>query len=183
MVVIYGEVCMNNSTREFINNLAEQVIAYYNISIPVDNMERVVEKIGGKVEEKLDFDEYYDGTIRKNGDNSFSIVVSPLQSESRKKFTIAHELGHLFLHMGYQTNRELWNSQTDTSSFRRFGTSEQEYQANEFAGAFLMPEREYKKVMDSNTNNNMVNIKKVADYFGVSVAAAKVRGQFLRYLA
>ena len=39
------------------------------------------------------------------------IIVSPFQDEKRERFTIAHELGHLFLHMGYRTNNELWEKQ------------------------------------------------------------------------
>lgn len=120
------------------------------------------------------------GSIRKL-DDGFVIYVSPFQSEERKKFTIAHELGHLFLHMGYRINSDLWNRQKNATYYRA-GDSLMEYQANEFAAALLMPKEAYKDVMERNTIGNKVETSKIADYFGVSVSAASNRGKFLGYL-
>ena len=83
--------------------------------------------------------------------------------------------------MGFQVDPELWSKQDDTI-YRRFGTSEQEYQANEFAAALLMPRKEYLVVLKSNITNGRVNISEVADHFHVSNAAAGNRGRFLGYL-
>lgn len=81
----------------------------------------------------------FDGSIRKQ-DDGFIIYISPFQSTERRKFTIAHELGHLFLHMGYRINSDLWNKQMDATYYRA-GDSLLEYQANEFAAALLMPKK------------------------------------------
>lgn len=54
---------MDSSTRIFIDNLAEAVIDAYGITIPIDNIEDVVKKIGGEIVEKADLDDLYDGTI------------------------------------------------------------------------------------------------------------------------
>ena len=62
------------------------------------------------------------------------LFVSPFQSSERRKFTIAHELGHLFLHMGYMIDSDLWEQQ-ENATFYRAGNSSEEYQANEFAAA------------------------------------------------
>ena len=61
-------------------------------------------------------------------------------------------------------------------------SSEKEYQANEFAAAFLMPRDEYLKKMNEYTDGNKVNTSKIAEYFNVSVEAASNRGKFLGYL-
>ena len=66
---------MDSSTRIFIDNLAEAVIDAYGITIPIDNIEAVVKKIGGEIVEKADLDDLYDGTIRKVDQNSFYIVI------------------------------------------------------------------------------------------------------------
>ena len=154
---------MDSSTRIFIDNLAEAVIDAYGITIPIDNIEAVVKKIGGEIVEKADLDDLYDGTIRK-------------------AFTVAHELGHLFLHMGFGVDPDLWSQQNDTI-YRRFGTSEQEYQANEFAAALLMPQKEYlSELLRNKTDDGKVCISEIADYFHVSNAAAGNRGKFLGYL-
>ena len=114
--------------------------------------------------------------------HSISIIwVSPLQDEKRRRFTIAHELGHLFLHMGYLTNHELWEKQ-ENKVYQRIGNSEKEYQANEFAAAFLMPKKEYFRVMNENLDGNKVMTSKIAEHFHVSVEAASNRGKFLGYL-
>ena len=65
---------MDSSTRIFIDNLAEAVIDAYGITIPIDNIEDVVKKIGGEIVEKADLDDLYDGTIRKVDQSSFSKV-------------------------------------------------------------------------------------------------------------
>lgn len=171
---------MNNELRMLINNLTQDIIDLYNIRIPIENINNVVMILGGSVEESIDIDNMSDGSVRKQ-DNGFIIYVSPFQSSERKKFTIAHELGHLFLHMGYRINSDLWNKQKNATYYRS-GDSLMEYQANEFAAALLMPQKEYKKIMDQYTIGNKVETDKVADYFGVSVSAASNRGKFLGYL-
>lgn len=171
---------MNNELRMLINNLTQDIIDLYNIQIPIQNINDVVTTLGGCVEESVDIVNMSDGSIRKQ-DDGFIIYVSPFQSLERKKFTIAHELGHLFLHMGYRINVELWNKQKNLTYYRS-GDSLMEYQANEFAAALLMPKKVYKRIMDQYTVGREVETDKVADYFGVSVSAASNRGKFLGYL-
>lgn len=172
---------MDKDIRVFINKLAEKVISAYNIEIPIIDIEDVVKKMGGKVVRKDNFADLADGTIKKTGNMSFEIAISTLQSEGRKNFTIAHELGHLFLHMGFRTNRESWENQKN-KKYQRYGSSRQEYQANEFAAALLMPKKEYKRIFFQNIQDNYVDMTNVANYFGVSVEAARIRGKFLGYL-
>ena len=143
---------MDNSTRRMINSLAEDVLSAYNISVPIGNIDEIVEKLGGTIQKEAFFS---DGAVEKEG-NGFKIIVSPFQDEKRERFTIAHELGHLFLHMGYRTNNELWEKQ-ENNIYHRIGNSEKEYQANEFAAAFLMPATEYLSVLNKVAEGNMVD--------------------------
>ena len=145
---------MDNSTRRMINSLAEDVLSAYNISVPIGNIDEIVEKLGGTIQKEAFFS---DGAVEKEG-NGFKIIVSPFQDEKRERFTIAHELGHLFLHMGYRTNNELWEKQ-ENNIYHRIGNSEKEYQANEFAAAFLMPATEYLSVLNKVAEGNMVSIR------------------------
>lgn len=171
---------MNDELRMLINNLTQDIIDLYNIQIPIQNINDVVTALDGRVEESIDIDYMSDGSIRKQ-DNGFVIYVSPFQSAERRKFTIAHELGHLFLHMGYRINSDLWNKQKNATYYRT-GDSLMEYQANEFAAALLMPKKAYKEIMDQYTIGNEVETDKIASYFGVSISAASNRGKFLGYL-
>ena len=173
---------MDGLTRKYISELAQRVMDVYNIKTPIVDMESIVQRLGGTIEEKSDFDDLCDGTIQKSGKSNFKITISPYQNNQRKNFTIAHELGHLFLHMGFMTDRKLWNTQ-DEKVYGRFGTSEQDYQANEFAAELLMPENIYKDILDEHSRGNKVNMNEVAKYFKVSLSAAINRGKFLGYLA
>ena len=168
---------MNISTRRMINSLAKDILNVYNISIPVQNIGDIVETLGGTIQREVTFS---DGAVEKDGDG-FRIIVSPFQDERRERFTIAHELGHLFLHMGYMINEELWEKQ-ENNIYHRIGNSEKEYQANEFAAAFLMPASDYLAFLESIKVNDIVDTAKIADYFNVSVEAASNRGKFLGYL-
>lgn len=167
--------------KELINNLTQDIIKEYNIKIPITNIEEVVQSLGGEIETDYNLEYVVSGSIRKQND-SFVISISPYQTEERKRFTVAHELGHLFLHMGYKINDDLWKKQ-DNEEYYRVGNSMLEYQANEFAAALLMPKEIYKEKMDKYTKGNMVDTAQVAMEFGVSVSAASNRGKFLGYLA
>ena len=168
---------MNSDTRNMINSLTEDIIHAFRIKIPIEDIEGLVCSLGGSIQIQAGVP---DGAVIKDGD-AFRILVSPFQEEKRKRFTIAHELGHLFLHMGYLTNRALWERQND-NVYHRIGNSEQEYQANEFAASLLMPRDEYVRVLEQHTDNNQVDTAKVAEYFQVSIEAASNRGKFLGYL-
>lgn len=173
---------MDYNTRSIINQLAEEVVKVYDIQIPINNIENVVEKLGGYVYEDNLKSGFYEGRIRRTEKHhKFEIFIPENQYQERKKFTIAHELGHLFLHMGYEIDDELWANQLDKEYYRR-GSSEEELQANEFAAALLMPKHLYKKTMDKYTENGEVNTRKIAEFFGVSELAAANRGKWLGYL-
>ena len=172
---------MDLSTRKYISELAQRIINTYNIEVPISNIEDIVHTLGGKIEIKADFDDLYDGTICKSGENGFVIALPSYKNEQRKTFAIAHELGHLFLHMGFMTDKELWKKQPQ-ETYISFRTSEQEYQANEFANSLLMPKELYKQVLKDNIKENSVNVLLIAKSFNVPISAAVSRGQSLGYL-
>lgn len=174
-------MALNSQIKTLVNQMADAVRNLYGIEGPVADMEQVVRLMGGSVVEDASMDGFSDGRIKKTGEESFEIAVSPFQNDERKNFTIAHELGHLFLHMGYRTNLERWSEQNNVAYYRS-GNSESEYQSNEFAAAFLMPEEDYKRVMDRHTEGGMVNTSAVAGHFHVSIDAAANRGKWLGYL-
>ncbi len=172
---------MNAVTFQYINDLADQVILEYDISIPILDIDGVVQRIGGKVEEKADLDILYDGRVRKDGAASFCIEVATYLSPRRRTFTIAHELGHLFLHMGYRTNWKRW-MEMDDAVYMPFGVSMQEDQASEFAAALLMPRDQLGGAIEKHTHGDSVDMTEVAKCLHVSPAAAINRGRLLGYL-
>lgn len=169
---------MDMTKRRQIAKIAETIYVNLGLHSPVD-VKAVSQELRGEVIE-ADLPEELDARIEKAGD-AFKIVFNSNKPDTRNNFSIAHELGHLFLHLGYLINPEKWksvNTYTD-SVYHRFGHGEEELEANEFAAAFLMPEKEYREVVDKNKKNDHIDISKVAKHFGVSVEAALNRGRWL----
>lgn len=170
---------MTNARRRAIEHLADAVREQFEVKTPVD-MEKVVLGLGGKLQASHFDDHTISGMIQKVG-GSFEISYNEEHSELRSTFTIAHELGHLFLHMGYLIDEKKWNSideYKDSPKYRQ-GYSEEEYEANQFAGAFLMPESEYQQFVKDNSEDHKINIDLIAARFGVSRDAALTRGRWI----
>lgn len=173
---------MDAIKREKIQKMAEKIHYKLDLEIPV-NLKAVSKEIGGEIIEE-DLPKEIDARIEKSGD-AFRIIVNRNKSNTRNNFSIAHELGHLFLHMGYIFNPDRWNKverYTD-SVYHRFGHDAEELEANEFAAAFLMPKGKYRQVVKEFTEEGLCDLPKVARRFGVSEEAALNRGRWLGILS
>lgn len=99
-------------------------------------------------------------------DGEFTIFLPHGTSVVRDNFTIAHELGHYFLHL-----KDRVAGTCETVSCNRGESDRLEWEANWFAAELLMPKAEFgKKAQEFKFNHD-----ELADYFGVSSAAARVR--------
>ncbi|MBU1042179.1 MAG: ImmA/IrrE family metallo-endopeptidase [Proteobacteria bacterium] len=168
---------MMNSRRTEINSLAESVRTACQLTIPVD-VELAVARLGGQIVSEASVD--YEAKIEKKG-NGFLISLSVDSDENRKKFSVAHELGHLFLHMGYLVDDDKWKSienYTD-SVYYRYGYSVEEYEANEFAAALLMPASEFRKIAEKHREGNSYKVQQIAHELHVSAEAVATRGKWL----
>lgn len=170
---------MEEIKREKIQSLAEKIHEELNLDIPVD-LQAVTRQLRGELIE-VPLDNQIDAKIEKVGE-TFKIFVNQDKPKPRNNFSIAHELGHLFLHMGYWVNPGKWqqvHTYTD-SVYYRFGHDREELEANEFAAAFLMPRVKYRQVVNESSQNGLCDIAKVAERFGVSEEAALNRGRWLK---
>lgn len=144
---------------------AEQASKKLGLS-PGDPIEPVVQTLGGKIG-YLDIDQWYSstsGSLEVQAGKGFTIYISAFSGPLRNRFTIAHELGHFFLH-----------SHAGAKSIkveRRDGVSDRvEWEANWFAAGFLMPETLFRQIVDEND----AEIDRIAAHFQVSLQAAKTR--------
>lgn len=110
------------------------------------------------------------GQLQKNGNGKWVISVNSLHHQKRQRFTLAHELGHYFLHR----NRAI--EFIDKALYRSSQMDSMEYEANNFAGALLMP----KKILIEFIKMKGANAEIISDYFDVSVLAAKIRVETLQ---
>ena len=168
---------MTRYELSLIDNEAYKLHQELKQDAPIKNFYKLVEDLGGKLENA---DLIEDAHIAKY-DNKFTIRVNKNNSELRNNFSIAHEIGHLILHMGYNPKEKKFEKDfEDNKIYYRYGNSKEEYEANEFAGAFLMPESKFLKIVNNNTNNEKsCSINKVSQYFNVSNQAVISRGKFL----
>ena len=163
-----------------INQIADVVRKILDYREPPYDPVDAVNKLNGIIDNEV-ADVAIDASIercKKNG-KAFIIHLNKEKPFSRTRFSIAHELGHLFLHMGYRTPR--WENTEECfkdSVYYRYAYTAEESEANEFAAAFLMPMEEFKKDVYANTNDEIVNFQKVAEKFEVSTENALNRARF-----
>lgn len=166
--------------RVSINNLSNSIREVLGIEGPITNkkMEEIINSLNGQVIYKNGI-RNSEVKLKKNFQTQgFEIMIDGEMPDTRNLFTIAHELGYLFLHMGYLDESE-WNKYTDNVYQRNGFNNLEESMANEFAGAFLMPENLFKKKVYDSLSNGMYNLSEVAEFFNVSVNATRVRAKYL----
>lgn len=126
-------------TRAEIESLAKAVRYDANqVSIPIDPLV-IAESMGCRVVEK-DFSNDLSGVLVRKGTNVY-IAVSTSDGPLRRRFTVAHECGHLALkHAGeIFIDKQVINRRDGNSSL---AIDEQEIEANQFAASLLMPREE-----------------------------------------
>ena len=146
---------------------------------PGDLLDPVVARLGGQVvyHDPSTFQGTAPESIRVSSKSSFTIYIPSTTSLERDRFTIAHELGHLFLHypmiQASSPNACMvatrWVDESDQEQRRA------EWEANWFAAAFLMPAAVFK----AEHRRAGGFIASVASMFGVSVPAAEIRAKNL----
>lgn len=107
-------------------------------------------------------------------DSSFTIEYANTVPETKLLFSIAHELGHFILHFLEDDG----NGKLKTKESVNIGEVE-EYEANEFAAYLLMPDKQFISKCKEFSENGMISINKLAEYFHVSNRTAIVRGMVL----
>lgn len=116
------------------------------------------------------------GELRKNG-NEYQILILGSDHYYRKRFTMAHELGHFILHKD-KLDRLLIIS--DSNQYQADGiTEEEETEANNFAAEILMPEDKVREIfaetMQNQNNDEEKTIDEMYKMFQVSKMAMKLR--------
>ncbi len=111
-----------------------------------------------------------EGRILMNGDNAIISIDSKVGFESRKKFILAHEIGHLTLHKGLS---KLF-SDTDKTLNEWYAKGKHEIEANQFASELLMPSDLFKLRVNGN-GMSLDLIRDTADYFGTSQTATLLK--------
>lgn len=170
-----------NKINQKLEDLTSEILMNNDMyKIPVD-----VIKIANSNDIKVyegDLNKKISGAIRYNKDeNKFEILINKNDIKVRQRFTIAHELGHYFLHQDFLKSEEIHvdimyrsinNNESEIEKLR-----EKEKEVDYFAGALLMNRTLLEKMHKENDS-----IKELAEIFNVSVSAMTVRLDILGLL-
>lgn len=173
-------ICINERVGIIMNDVDIQGLTnkileeYTDGSFPVDPV-IIAQKIGIPITQvnfkKLNGDKVLGG-IKKNH-QKISIYVNANDSMIRKRFTIAHELGHFFLK--HIDNK---GECVDLHREAMVTNSKEEQDANEFAACLLMPREKildkYNILRDLKFGTRLIE-GELAKIFSVSQAAIRVR--------
>jgi Zn-dependent peptidase ImmA (M78 family) len=96
-------------------------------------------------------------------------INSELKYIGRRRFTLAHELGHFELH--HNENTHLEDNALTLDYFKNGG---QEYEANQFATELLMPQKEFTAFTTSKAFSPNL-LRDIADYFQTSITSVAFR--------
>lgn len=160
-----------NKLREDIEEITSEILMNSDMyKIPVDVI-AIANSNDIKVYEG-DLDKKISGAIRYNKeDDIFEILVNKNDVSTRQRFTIAHELGHYFLHRDFLRCEELHvDIMYRTMSNINIKDREREKEVDYFAGALLMNRMLLEKMYNENNS-----IQELSDMFDVSVSAMTVR--------
>lgn len=169
------------ASKDQIHSFAENIAQQLNFG-PGDDIDPLIRRLGGRIEVRnpLNYAGQYPESIVVRSATDFTIFVPSLTSVERDRFTIAHELGHLALHYpafrqqypGRPMVATRWVDENDQDQKRA------EWEANWFAGGFLMNGNLFRNVFLAHERN----IALVALQFGVSKSAAEIRAKNLNLL-
>lgn len=163
---------------EYAIKKAEEIAKKYNpetfIPFPFDVIEKEVGDLEIKIA-KLKDDKLSGVLDYKNvdGTDKFRIFVNSSKPDSRIYFTIAHELGHYFLHREILKEKRLVVDSGDMVEMFRHDyalNTAEEKEANNFAAALIMPAERVREVWYM-----FKDIEKCAEFFQVSKLAMSIR--------
>lgn len=163
--------------KKLIRSQVEELLSQIEQNAPPVVLERVAEALNLEIRYQPDASDISGCLIRKDGRGI--IGVNPSQHPNRRRFTIAHEIGHFILHKGAEIHLDRVPSfrvnfrDADSST----GMYQDEIEANFFAAELLMPARfltnEFEAIdLSADDDTTMQNL---ASRYGVSVQALTYR--------
>lgn len=166
-------------TKEEIQELARKVLVDHNLfAVPVNPVE-VASRLGLRTVHAVFSEPKYSGLTARRKNGITTILVKEGEAPVRKRFTVAHEIGHALLHLQdgegeiIDTDVDLLRS-TESQVGAWTDVRRREYEANVFAAELLMP-RELVTSMWARIPAKDHTVSVMAEIFQVSEAAMGYR--------
>jgi hypothetical protein len=159
--------------REKIAKKVEELLRKFDIRRPPVPVDRIARKLDLLLAPFPAPGDISGAIIRRGG--RVVIAVNPAHHANRQRFTIAHELGHFFLHEGLEEHvdqnfRVAWRNADSSKAINWM-----EVQANRFAGELLMPTRFMLKDLDALQTVDRHTVALLVSKYVVSPDAMKIR--------
>jgi Zn-dependent peptidase ImmA (M78 family) len=154
-----------------IENKALQILEAYDINKPVVDVAKIADGEGIKIKE-INMPSEYKNVAGFYDKSSKIIYIEASDSPKRKLFSVAHELGHVFL--GHQHTTVLYRITREDGEY-----STEEKEANSFAAHLLMPDFMLRECMKK-YNLYRSDYKIMADIFGVPISSMQYTLDFLK---
>jgi len=158
---------------------AKKLLAKYGKPGKATDVEYIAKKLKIKIVPFPFSDDGISGVFFKKG-KQLLLGVRSDDSEHRKRFTIAHEIGHYILHAEDILHYDKQEAYPEAVFYRASGSlpTSDEREANFFAAEMLMPEESVRKCIDK----GMDTVEGLANFFNVSNQAMTIRLSYLGYL-
>ncbi len=111
----------------------------------------------------------YEGKFMSSGNSSIIKINNKIKTEGRKRFTLAHELGHYILHR----NKGFINC-TISDFLDWYGGKKIETEANYFASEILMPSEIFSR-LTKGKRFSLVFLKELANDFNTSLTSTSIK--------
>ena len=170
--------------NDAIEQRAVDILADNNFDeIPI-GVDRLAKSLGLDVQLK-DLDDDISAFLLLEGDKQV-IVVNEKHHKNRRRFSIAHEIGHFCLHHTSGKDRLFIDKATYyRNNQAQSGLSSYEIEANRFAASLLMPRHQILRQLDPSElifDNENQNVGSLAEQFEVSEQAMTLRLVRLRLM-
>lgn len=137
--------------------------------IPIPNLVKVAEANGIIIAKANMKDSKLDAVSKWIVDRPFILLTDNGESSVRRRFNVAHEIGHLLLHSSVESIYDLTSKEMKLL----------EKQANMFASYFLLPNKAFMDTLMTTSIEGYVDLKR---YWKVSIQAMIYKTRFLELI-
>jgi Zn-dependent peptidase ImmA (M78 family) len=129
--------------RAKIEQEAQDILERFSITSPPIDVKKIAERLGYRVVLKFFDEEDLSGTVMRDARGVVTLGINTLHAPVRQRFSIAHEIGHAWLHLASGRQESFFVDPPAGVFFRdskaSHGEDQKEIEANQFAAALLMP--------------------------------------------
>ena len=168
---------LTNERKTQIEKITTDLLNRYNYIDDMVDIANIVRQQGYEVFVDDDLENNISGFVDHENKE---VVLNANETPERRRFTLAHELGHIILNADsgqIQHRDNITNSQLDI-----YASEPNEVEANYFAGCILMPRNVFIREFNKIKQDISVKTQLLAYYFGVSQLAVYVRANILNLI-